>query len=104
MMTRTDRRRTPILLAAAVALLALFGSLALPATVQAQTPPAVLVSNTGQGDGIGSFVNDTSLGAQAFSVPSGGGDYTLTSIEFAFDDDISSTNIGSLGCAGGGHR
>ena len=48
MMTRTDRRRTPILLAAAVAsataaLLALSGALLLPATAQAQE--IVLVSN-----------------------------------------------------------
>ena len=47
MMTRTDRRRTPILLAAAAALLALFGALALPATAQAQE--IVLVSNIAEG-------------------------------------------------------
>ena len=35
--------------------------------------------------------------AQSFSVPSGGGNYTLTSIEMLIGGDISSTDIGSLG-------
>ena len=81
---------------AAVALLALVGGLALPATTQAQAP-GVLVSNMGQAsDGRGNNINDTWLAAQGFSVPSGGGNYTLTSIEILVSQDISSTNIDSL--------
>ena len=81
---------------AAVALLALVGGLALPATTQAQAP-SVLVSNMGQADsGPGNNINDTWLAAQSFWVPSGGGNYTLTSIEIRVTQDISSTNIGSL--------
>ena len=61
------------------------------------TPTNVLVSNMGQADsGPGSNINDTWLAAQGFSVPSGGGNYTLTSIEILVSLDISSTNIGSL--------
>ena len=41
-------------------------------------------------------MNDKYLLAQGFSVPSGGGNYTLTSIEMLIGNDISSTNIGSL--------
>ena len=81
---------------AAAALLALLGGLALPATTQAQAP-GVLVSNMGQAsDGRGNNINDTWLAAQGFSVPSGGGNYTLTSIEILVNQDISSTNIDSL--------
>ena len=81
---------------AAAALLALLGALALPATAQAQAP-GVLVSNMGQAsDGPGNNINDTWLAAQGFSVPSGGGNYTLTSIEILVSQDISSTNIDSL--------
>ena len=95
-MTRTDRRRFLVLFAAIAALIALSGALALP--LQAQTTPAVLVSNIGQPEaGIGHAMNDNRLLAQGFSVPSGGGNYTLTSIEMLIGDDISSTNIGSLG-------
>ena len=61
------------------------------------TPTNVLVSNMGQANsGPGSNINDTWLAAQGFSVPSGGGNYTLTSIEILVTLDISSTNIGSL--------
>ena len=95
-MTRTIRRRFPVLFAA-VALLALFGALALPATTQAQSA-GVLVSNIGEDqEGVGHAMNDNRLLAQSFSVPSGGGNYTLTSIEMLIGRDISSTNIGSLG-------
>ena len=94
-MTRTDRRRVPVLFAAIAALLALFGALALPATTQAQDA-GVLVSNIEQTDRLGgSRVSDIFLAAQSFSVPSGG-DYTLTSIEIVINTDISSTNIGSM--------
>ena len=111
MMTRTDRRRTPILLAAAgalaaVALLALFGALALP--VQAQTTPAVLVSNIEHASAGRTGINDDFLRAQAFSVPSGGGDYTLTSIEipilrsgiFATEMDSLSVSLWSADSSG----
>ena len=95
-MTRTIRRRFPVLFAA-VALLALFGGLALPATAQAQSA-GVLVSNIEKAqEGVGGSMNDRYLLAQSFSVPSVGGNYTLTSIEMLIGDDISSTNIGSLG-------
>ena len=61
------------------------------------TPTNVLVSNMGQANsGPGSNINDTWLAAQGFSVPSGGGNYTLTSVEILVTLDISSTNIGSL--------
>ena len=81
---------------AAAALLALSGALALPATAQAD----VLVSNLGQ-DLTSQFTtspfNQDWLAAKAFSVPSGGGDYTLTSIEIPIvNDDIAATDIGSL--------
>ena len=45
-MTRTDRRRFPVLFAAIAALLALFGALALPPTARAQQEPVDLTSNT----------------------------------------------------------
>ena len=80
---------------AAAACLALVGALALPATAEAQTD--VLVSNLGQTEsGGGSALSATSLAAQSFSVPSGGGNYTLTSIEIVVDLEISFTNIGFL--------
>ena len=70
---------------AAAALLALFGGLALPATAQAD----VLVSNLDQTSrGIGSIIGDRHLAAQSFSVPNGGGNYTLTSIEIVVAEDI----------------
>ena len=88
--------RPASLLLAAVALLALFGVLALPATTQAQSP-GVLVSNMGQTSrAVGSSVSDVWLSAQSFSVPSSGGNYTLTSIELLFSADISSTTLGSM--------
>ena len=81
---------------AAAALLALFGALALPATAQAQSA-GVLVSNIEQTEsGGGTLANVSYLPAQGFSVPSVGGDYTLTSIEVVFDSNIGATQIGSL--------
>ena len=78
---------------AAAALLALSGTLALPATAQAD----VLVSNLGQAVGGGGRANDNFVLGQAFSVPSGGGDYTLTSIETKFSGgEINASEIGSL--------
>ena len=69
------------LLLAAVALLALVGALALPATTQAQSV-GVLVSNLGETDaGYGIYLDDRGYLGQAFSVGAGGGDYILTSVE-----------------------
>ena len=99
MMTRTDRRRFPILIAA-IATLALAGAALglLFSTAQAQEAET-LVSNIG---GIGSDTHSISvdgvlLAAQAFTVGGDDGDYTLTSIELPFKDrEISSGNIGKL--------
>ena len=94
-MTNINRRRFPILLASALALLAILGALFLPDRAQAQT--IVLVSNIGQSDDASGLVNPRFLRAQAFSVPTGGGDYTLTSIDLLFTSDvISASAIGSL--------
>ena len=62
---------------AAAALLALSGALALPATAQAE----VLVSNIGQTSDATATVGFGDLIGQVFTVASGGGNYTLTSIE-----------------------
>ncbi len=99
MMTRTDRRRFPILIAA-IAVLALAGAaLGLLLTpVQAQEAEA-LVSNIGEigSDTSSASVDGVLLVAQAFTVGDDDGDYTLTSIELPFKDrEISSENIGKL--------
>ena len=79
-MTRTDRRRFPILLASALALLAILGALFVPDRAQAQTA-TTLVSNIGQtSDGVAPVGNGELVG-QVFSVGADGGNYTLTSIE-----------------------
>ena len=98
-MTRTDRRRFPILIAA-IAVLALAGAALglLLAPVQAQEAET-LVSNIGEiGTDTSSLaVDGTLLAAQAFTVGDDDGDYTLTSIEIPFADrEISSENIGKL--------
>ena len=95
-MTRTDRRRFPILLASALALLAILGALFLPDRVQAQA--IVLVSNIGQtADDYYESLSDTSYHGQAFSVGADGGDYTLTSIEISIQDfGIAAADIGLL--------
>ena len=83
---------------AAVALLALFGALALPTTAEAQSA-GVLVSNLGQTSLVdrGSALNDDFGLAQSFSVPSGGGDYSLTSIEIRIaSSDIFPEEMDSL--------
>ena len=72
MMTRTDRRRTPILLAAAVALaaaalLALSGALLLPATAQAQAQEIVLVSNIAESHS--GHVNINAPDLELFGIP-----------------------------------
>ena len=77
---RFPRLRFPVPVVTALALLAILGTLFLPGAAQAQTA-TVLVSNIGQ-------TSDATLGtsqgdslAQTFTVASGGGNYTLTSIE-----------------------
>ena len=95
-MTRTVRRRFLVLFAAIAALIALSGGLAVPTTAQAQDA-GVLVSNIEQtASGVGISASVSYLPAQGFSVPSGGGDYTLTSIEVVFVAGIAATQIGSL--------
>ena len=76
---------------AAAALLALAGALALPATAQAD----VLVSNIGQTSDATSGLGHGDLVGQVFTVASGGGNYTLTSIEAP----IVLTNITALTAA-----
>ena len=94
-MTHINRRRFPILLASALALLAILGALFLPDRAQAQTA-TVLVSSVGQPVNDKAGVNqDNSLG-QAFSIAAGSGNYTLTSIEISLTNDIAAADIGSL--------
>ena len=79
-MTRTDRRRFPVLFAAIAALLALFGALALPATAQVQTT-TTFVSNLGQSDAItDSFTSPSTPRAQQFETGSNSRGYTLSEI------------------------
>ena len=80
-MTNINRRRFPILLASALALLAILGALFLPDRAQAQTETIVLVSNIGQTSDAFVTLMDGDLEGQVFTVASGGGNYTLTSIE-----------------------
>ena len=85
MLTHTDRRRFPGLrfpvpLVATLALLAIVGALVLPATAQAQTA-TTLVSNIGQTSDAQVTLSHGDLFAQSFKVASGGGNYTLKSIE-----------------------
>ena len=91
-----EQRRPPqrsVRALAAAALLALSGALALPATAQAD----VLVSNFGQPQSTsGATLNNRFLGAQGFSVASGGGDYFLDSIELRFNRRITPANMGLL--------
>ena len=98
-MTRTDRRRFPVLIAA-IAVLALAGAALglLFSTAQAQEAEA-LVSNIGEigSDTSSASVDGVLLVAQAFTVGDDDGDYALTSIELPFKDrEISSENIGKL--------
>ena len=95
-MTNINRRRFPILLASALALLAILGALLLPITAQAQTV-TTLVSNIGQTRDFDAQVGDAGYLGQGFTVAAGGGNYTLTSIEIPFEaNGIAATDIGSL--------
>ena len=80
MMTRTDRRRFPVLIAA-IAALALAGAALglLLAPVQAQESQTLL-SNTGQ-DADGTFSFTTIYSAQGFTTGSQAGGYVLSSVE-----------------------
>ena len=91
-MTRTDRRRFPVLFAA-VALLALVGGLALPAMAQAQSA-GVLVSNIGQSDNGGQEISNNEM-AVGFTTGGTTGGYTLGSIEI-LTQRVSSFSIANL--------
>ena len=71
---------------AAVALLALFGALALPATAQAQSV-TTFVSNTGETPGSSS----TSIQAQTFTTGSNTGGYTLSEVDVRHISSISTS-------------
>ncbi len=93
---------------ATAALLALSGALFLPDRAQAQTA-TTLVSNIEQSVEASGFVNARFLRAQAFSVPTGGGDYTLTSIDLLLTSrgitasEISSLTVGVWSADSSGH-
>ena len=81
-MTNTNRRRFPILLASALALLAILGALFLPDLAQAQRTTIVLVTNFGQAQtGTRALTQDQAQGFEAGTESTG---YTLTSIEVKF--------------------
>ena len=82
MMTRTDRRRFPILIAA-IATLALAGAALglLFSTVQAQEDQQVLLSNLGQSTSDGNVINNAIVFAQGFTTGSQAGGYVLSSVE-----------------------
>ena len=96
-MTETIKRlRFPVPLVATLALLAILGALLLPATAQAQTA-TTLVSNLGQAHEFGGSLHDGSYLGQGFTVATGGGDYTLTSIEIPIrNDGIAAADIDSF--------
>ena len=84
-MTRTDRRRFPILLASALALLAILGALFLPDRAQAQAA-ITLVSNIGQTSlttELNALVEDFAL---QFTTGENSGGYNLDSIELKVKD------------------
>ena len=97
-MTNINRRRFPILLASALALLAILGALFLPDRAQAQTV-TTLVSNIGQ-------INPTSSGtgnprAQGFTIGSHSAGYVLSRVDVvsadtggsSFTADVCTTDI-----------
>ena len=93
---RFPRLRFPVPLVTALALLAILGTLYLPGAAQAQTA-TVLVSNLGQAHEFGTSMDDTVYLGQGFTVATGGGNYTLTSIEIPIVDyDIAAADIDSL--------
>ena len=82
MLTRTDRRRFPILIAA-IATLALTGAALglLFSTVQAQEDQQVLLSNLEQSTSDGSVISNAIVFAQGFTTGSNADGYHLASIE-----------------------
>ena len=86
-MTNINRRRFPILLASALALLAILGALFLPDRAQAQAQTIVLVSNIGQTSS--SFDRPNLLSqdnAVQFTTGGNTGGYNLDSVELKVDD------------------
>ena len=81
-MTRTDRRRFPILIAA-IAVLALAGAAlgVLLSTVQAQENQQVLLSNLEQSTSDGNVISNAIVFAQGFTTGSNADGYHLASIE-----------------------
>ena len=98
-MTNINRRRFPILLASALALLAILGALLLPITAQAQTA-TVLVSNIEQTTNAFALL-DVLDGDQALSITTGGttsDSHTIESLEIKVDEyeRVGSTGTVSL--------
>ncbi len=98
-MTNINRRRFPILLASALALLAILGALLLPITAQAQTV-TTLVSNIGQTTNAFALL-DVLDGDQALSITTGGttsDSHTIESLEIKVDEyeRVGSTGTVSL--------
>ena len=99
MLTRTDRRRFPILFAAIAVLAVADAALGLLFSTAEAQEANTLVSNIGKigSDTHSASVDGVLLVAQAFTVGDDDGDYALTSIELPFKDrEISSENIGKL--------
>ena len=82
-MTNINRRRFPILLASALALLAILGALFLPDRAQAQAQTIVLVSNMGltAATDTGVPINNNERAKGFSTASSSAGGYNLTSVE-----------------------
>ena len=97
MLTRTDRRRFPILIAAIAALALAAAALGLLfSTVQAQEDQQVLLSNLEQSTSDGTVISNTLVFAQGFTTGSNADGYHLASIElsvFAVPDTPANVTI-----------
>ena len=97
MMTPTDRRRFPILIAAIAALALAAAALGLLfSTVQAQEDQQVLLSNLEQSTSDGTVISNTLVFAQGFTTGSNADGYHLASIElsvFAVPDTPANVTI-----------
>ena len=97
MLTRTDRRRFPILIAAIAALALAAAAVGLLfSTVQAQEDQQVLLSNLEQSTSDGTVISNTLVFAQGFTTGSQAGGYVLSSIElgvFAVPDTPANVTI-----------